>query len=203
MASDDDVIRKRLMVDGDGGGDERRLTALLKLYMKWCGTADADHLTHQKMLSFLTQSECALTKASYVYEMNRQQMEKYKKIESEIGECVEVANREIESCKAELEKAKLVRKNRQQYDVMAEVVLQHPDRVETEKKIVDCQEELKEMRQIEQQQIEKLNTRKKQCHALLTSIHQLQSILKTECEIEENASFNEDVQKMDIGDALN
>ena len=34
------------MVDGDGGGDERRLTALLKLYMKWCNSPDAEQLVN-------------------------------------------------------------------------------------------------------------------------------------------------------------
>ena len=38
----DDVIRKRLLIDGDGGGDERRLNALMKLYIKWCNSSETD-----------------------------------------------------------------------------------------------------------------------------------------------------------------
>jgi len=199
MASDDEVIRKRLMVDGDGGGDERRLTALMKLYIKWCRTTDVDHSTHQRMLSFLTQSECSITKSSLVYEMNRQQMEKYTKLEEEIDQNVELAHEEIEKSKKELEEAKLIRKNRQQYDVMAEVVLQQPDRIQTEIKIGDYQKDMEEMKAMEDQLVEKLNKRKKHCHALLTSIHQLQSILKEESDVEamEQQVTEEEAEKMD------
>jgi len=137
------------------------------------------------MLSFLTQSECSITKASLVYEMNKKQMEKYKKLEEEIDRNVELANQEIEKSKKELVEAKLIRKNRQQYDIMGEVVLQHPDRINTENKITDYQHELEEMKSQELNLVEKLNRKKKQCHALLTSIHHLQSILNEEAQLEE------------------
>lgn len=186
VANDDEVIRKRLMVDGDGGGDERRLTALLKLYIKWCKTKEVDHSTHQRMLSFLTQSECSITKASLVYQMNNDQQKKYQKLQEEIDDNVELAHSEIEKCKRELEEAKLVRRNRQQYDVMAEVVLQQPDRIRTEHQIRDTRTELADLATQERQLVEKLNQRKKQCHALLTSISQLQSILKEERDQEDH-----------------
>lgn len=37
--------------------------------------------THQRMLSFLAQSEYAMTKASFVYKMNMQQMERYQQLQ--------------------------------------------------------------------------------------------------------------------------
>lgn len=39
----DEVIRKRLLIDGDGAGDDRRINVLLKSFTKWCnspGTPD-------------------------------------------------------------------------------------------------------------------------------------------------------------------
>lgn len=32
----DEVIRKRLLIDGDGAGDDRRINVLLKSFIKWC-----------------------------------------------------------------------------------------------------------------------------------------------------------------------
>lgn len=32
----DEVIRKRLLIDGDGAGDDRRINVLLKSFLKWC-----------------------------------------------------------------------------------------------------------------------------------------------------------------------
>lgn len=34
----DEVIRKRLLIDGDGAGDDRRINVLLKSFTKWCNT---------------------------------------------------------------------------------------------------------------------------------------------------------------------
>lgn len=34
--SSDEVIRKRLLIDGDGAGDDRRINVLLKSFIKWC-----------------------------------------------------------------------------------------------------------------------------------------------------------------------
>jgi len=180
MASDDDVIRKRLLIDGDGGGDERRLNALMKLYIKWCNSSETDNSTHQRMLSFLAQSEFAMTKASLVYEMNTRQMLKYQQLQEEIDQNVALAHSEIEKCKKDLAEARLIRKNRQEYDALASIVLQQPDRRQTESQITDLDKEIKEMKETEQQLIERLNLRKKQFHALMTSIHQLKSVLDEE-----------------------
>lgn len=32
----DEVIRKRLLIDGDGAGDDRRINVLMKSFSKWC-----------------------------------------------------------------------------------------------------------------------------------------------------------------------
>lgn len=32
----EEVIRRRLLIDGDGTGDDRRLNVLLKTLIKWC-----------------------------------------------------------------------------------------------------------------------------------------------------------------------
>lgn len=32
----DDIVRRKLLVDGDGGGDDKRLVSLLKLVIDFC-----------------------------------------------------------------------------------------------------------------------------------------------------------------------
>jgi THO complex subunit 7 len=36
----EDVIRRRLLIDGDGTGDDRRLNVLLKSFIKWCNATN-------------------------------------------------------------------------------------------------------------------------------------------------------------------
>ena len=38
----DEVIRKRLLIEGDGGNDDRRITSLLKNYIKFCSSTKPD-----------------------------------------------------------------------------------------------------------------------------------------------------------------
>lgn len=39
------VIKRRLLIDGDGTGDDRRLNALLKSFIKWSNTKDTPENT--------------------------------------------------------------------------------------------------------------------------------------------------------------
>jgi len=38
----EEVIWRKLLIDGDGIGDDRRLNILLKTYLKWCNTKYTD-----------------------------------------------------------------------------------------------------------------------------------------------------------------
>lgn len=48
------IMRKRLAVEGDGGGDDRRVMSLLKTFVRWCGNSqlgeEEGEATYQKML---------------------------------------------------------------------------------------------------------------------------------------------------------
>lgn len=39
------VIKRRLLIDGDGTGDDRRLNVLLKSFIKWSNTKDTPENT--------------------------------------------------------------------------------------------------------------------------------------------------------------
>ena len=36
--SEEEIIRRRLLFDGDGTGDDKRITTILKTIIKWSGT---------------------------------------------------------------------------------------------------------------------------------------------------------------------
>lgn len=52
----EDVIRRRLLIDGDGTGDDRRLNVLLKTLIKWSTSTDEkaeerlEYLLHEGLL---------------------------------------------------------------------------------------------------------------------------------------------------------
>lgn len=52
--ADDEVIRKRLCVEGEGGSDDRRVLSLLKTFVRWVSgpslSEEEREATYQKML---------------------------------------------------------------------------------------------------------------------------------------------------------
>lgn len=40
----EDVIRRRLLIDGDGTGQDRKINILLKSYIKWINLTDPDDM---------------------------------------------------------------------------------------------------------------------------------------------------------------
>ena len=37
----DEVIKKRLLIDGDGGNDDKRLNNLIKTFIRWCNSSES------------------------------------------------------------------------------------------------------------------------------------------------------------------
>ena len=53
MAAEDDVMRKRLTVEGDGGSDDKRIMSLVKTFVRWAQVSQSEEemeATYQKML---------------------------------------------------------------------------------------------------------------------------------------------------------
>ncbi|XP_045164609.1 THO complex subunit 7 homolog [Mercenaria mercenaria] len=185
MASvtDDEVIKKRLLIDGDAGNDEKRLTSLLKTFIRWCNSTDdpsseESHLTVQRMLATLAQSDHAIQKSSQVYRMNLLEQENYERLNKQIESRIEEAEQKIKESKEELKMAKQIRKHRQEYDALAKVIQQQPDRQETTRKLQNVDEELKHSEETKKKLEQKLDLRRKQFHVLISAIHELQSMLE-------------------------
>jgi len=52
--AEEEIIKKRLAVEGDGGGDDRRIMSLVKTFVRWCNSEqlgdEESEDTYQKML---------------------------------------------------------------------------------------------------------------------------------------------------------
>jgi THO complex subunit 7 len=144
-ADDEKVIRNRLLVDGDGSGDDRRLTTLLRNFIKWCNSDASEeerYAQYQRLLVTLSQCEFALGKTEMVCEMNQRETARYEQMHSDIETSIREAQAKIRKCQQELREAKTVRKHRQNYDLLAGVIQQHPDRQESMKQMAELKTEL-------------------------------------------------------------
>lgn len=95
-------------------------------------------------------------------------------IEKEIAE----AQEEIAACKIELQQAKQIRKNRQEYDALARVIETHPDRKKSQAETDELKKQIADLEETKNKLSRKLDMRAKQLHALIHSVHVLQQILE-------------------------
>ncbi|XP_068212944.1 THO complex subunit 7 homolog [Palaemon carinicauda] len=135
--ADEDIIRRRLMIDGDGTGDVRQLT----MFNKWCGSDD----TSQER--------------------------------EETSKNVEKACVAIEDAKQELEEARQVRRNHQEYDALAKLIKEHLPRSYTADKLTLLNQQLQSQKAKRESLEEKLSLRRKQFHVLTTCLSQLVQML--------------------------
>ncbi|XP_059178965.1 THO complex subunit 7 homolog [Physella acuta] len=193
-ASDDDIIRRGLLVDGEGGNEDKRLNNLLKTFIRWSASKEEDENSqamYQRMQAMIGQCEYTLEKAINTFEMNKQELENYEKLSREIDDKIKEATTRIAEAKTELQMAKCIRKNRQEYDNLAKIIQLHPDRQATTKQLQLLDKELSSLATTKQKLEEKLELRRKQFMVLITSIHELQRILEEDDENNEESKEEE------------
>ncbi|EDO43898.1 predicted protein [Nematostella vectensis] len=179
--ADDEVIRKRLLIDGEGVGDDRRITTLMKTFVKWCNSTDDDNdASYQKLLAQLAQCEFAMGKTEMVHAMNERETENYEKAYKEVEQSITHAYEEIATCKTNLQEAKRIRRNKQEYDALAKEITKHPERQETTRQISELEKDLNSLTETKESLVSKLELRKKQFYLLINTIHELQRMIDDE-----------------------
>jgi len=186
--TEEEVIRRRLLFDGDGTGDDKRITTILKTIIKWSSTPYDDeerNLHYQKILALLDQAEYYMTKHHFSYLMNIKERENYEQLFLHIKQQILDAKQDIAECKVQLQEAKVVRKNKQEYDALAKIIEKHPERKLTDHEIEQLEGDINALNVKKQTLMQKLEMRQKQFHVLIYSVQLLQQILQEDQEIQD------------------
>ncbi|XP_023023313.1 THO complex subunit 7 [Leptinotarsa decemlineata] len=196
--TDEEVIKRRLIFDGDGTGDDRRFNLLLKMIAKWVNTTDEspeeNKQTYDKILVQLSIIEHSRRRSELVTKSNDEQLIKYQNLHAEYEKKIADIKEEITAQRLELEKAKTIKQNRIQYDLLARDIAAEPPRKEMNNQLVQLQKQLKELGEEKRRLVQKLDNRKKQFHVLSTSANQLQALLdedEAKGETEMNTSLDD------------
>ncbi|XP_037789522.1 THO complex subunit 7 homolog [Penaeus monodon] len=177
---DEEIIRRRLMIDGDGTGDARVMMMFMKFFIKWCSTDDSPQECQNQFDRLLTQLasiEHSSLKWKAIVDMNQEEIKHYELLRDETSRSVEDAYVAIGIAKQELEEARQVRRNRLEYDALARLIKEHPPRSDTANKLAHLTQHLHSLKSKRDQLEEKLSLRRKQLHVLVTALHQLQQTL--------------------------
>ncbi|CAG9865499.1 unnamed protein product [Phyllotreta striolata] len=194
--SDEEVIKRRLIFDGDGTGDDRRFNLMLKMITKFINsgeeTAEESRQRYDKISAQLSMIEHARKRSELVTKSNDDQLIKYQKLFKDYEGKIRDIKSDIAKQRTELEKAKTIKQNRIEYDLLAKQISAEPARTEMNKKLLSLQKHLKDIGEEKRRLIQKLAKRKKQFHVLSTSANQLQFYLDEDNEfIDINSSLDD------------
>lgn len=129
------------------------------------------------MLSQLAQCEFTVKKSEFATKMMQLELTNYEAISKTIDSGIEHAKVQIAQSKENLVLAKKIRKNRMEYDVLAKIISEQPDRKETTKKLEALKKELDELKDTRKQLEHKLEMRRNEFTVLMRSIQELQAKL--------------------------
>lgn len=88
---EDDIIKKRLLIEGDSGNEDRLINKLTKNFVKWVtsvqvadiknGDAESDEnteLLHEQMMISLSHAEFGLLRNHFIHDMNKMEQDNYR-----------------------------------------------------------------------------------------------------------------------------
>lgn len=108
-----------------------------------------------------------------------QELKNYATISDTIEAGIETAKTQIVQSKHNLILAKKIRKNRMEYDVLAKIISQQPDRKNTIKELEMLKQEMDQLQEKKAVLERKLETKKKDFTVLMRSIVELQNKLES------------------------
>ena len=156
MASiEEEMIHRRLLVEGDTGGDDKRMTQLLRSILKLgdlSGPTDqVDNPTEAafKIITTLNQAEAGIRRCSSICKMNEDEVEFYERELDQIERAIDESKGSVQTFKTSLEDAKKVRKHKQAFDSLAQTILKEPSRELSHKRLEAISAEMEQLKKTE------------------------------------------------------
>ncbi|KAJ8965760.1 hypothetical protein NQ314_003918 [Rhamnusium bicolor] len=195
--TEEHIIKRRLMFDGEGTGDDRRINLLQKMIVKWVLTdyqsQEENQIMYNKILSQLCLIEHSRQKSDLVKLKNEKQLQQYKDYQNEVAINVENVKETINTSKIILTEVKCEKHQKLMYNMIVKDIVEQPSRVETTKCAGQLQMTITNMRDSQKILENEFTLWRKHFIVLLTSANQIRLRLDGLKAIE--SSFTNDVLK--------
>lgn len=222
--TEDDIIKKRLLIEGDSGNEDRLINKIIKNFVKWTNSfyanpsvngtegsqaseEESSEFLYEQLIANLAHAEFGFLRNQFILDMNKAEQENYEILYQKINNEIEKAKKKIVENKIELQEARKIRKNRQEYDVLARQILNYPDRLEMQNTIKNLEAKVENLKKAEYDYDRKIDLRRKQFSVVLQSLSSLKNLIETDTNVDEylNApsimSANEEEQQQQINDS--
>ncbi|PIC32289.1 hypothetical protein B9Z55_012671 [Caenorhabditis nigoni] len=186
----DDTLTRKLIADAEGAGEDRRLQQIATFFRESRKVEEPKIAEVVKVTRALELVELSMLKQKQIAEMNKRQALEFDSFAGEIDSEIELMYKKMETAKAELAEAKIVKKNRQEYRKLVNVMNEVPTRAETARKLEEVRDELE--RQHERQKVleAKLTDRRNHLQAFNVILSNFQRFCTEDDDDDETAISN-------------
>ncbi|KAH8375633.1 hypothetical protein KR200_002877, partial [Drosophila serrata] len=192
----EEIIKQRLLIDGDGTGEDRRLNVLLKQFLKWANSKndspETSQIMYDRLMAHFAQCKLTAMKNVQMLQMINAEGEHYRQLVGQHQESIGLAKEEIEASKKELITAKQIRKNKMEYDLLASLIEEQPDRNGTQGQIATIRKEIDVLVQKKLKMERKFQKRRNDFTLLMYTIHELEQQLNQENSSSSSSSSSSD-----------
>ncbi|XP_050306406.1 THO complex subunit 7 homolog [Anthonomus grandis grandis] len=197
---DDSIIPRKLLFDGDGTGEDKKLQFLIKTLYTWAAKENdpqTDQDVFMKLQGLLFDMKLRKKQRDLARKCTQTQIDKFQNTYKIFEDKVKEINGDIEHQQGLVKRAQLVKQHFVECEFLVKAINQEPSRHDLERDIKRLREEIGELKREKNILDDKWNARIKQCQVLSTSANALRSILKDEevSSDEEVASGN--INKLD------
>ncbi|KAI6183055.1 hypothetical protein M3Y97_00447300 [Aphelenchoides bicaudatus] len=172
----EELIQRKLIADGHGTNEDRRLLNLFTNIYSLESNPD-DLATLSKIETALSQAEVAFEKHLIVADTCNRDADQIREFMRQVESDIAKLRQRIEEIKEELVNAKLVRKNRQEYDGLAKLINGKPSRPESTSSLAKVELEIKELHDQQKELEAKLMEKRKNMYALAVLLSDLDATI--------------------------
>ncbi|CAD5226048.1 unnamed protein product [Bursaphelenchus xylophilus] len=181
----EEAILRKFVADGDGFGEDKRLQTLFIQLRNLNPEAEDNSEEVIRVENTLGLVEYSLEKQNVLSDLIYNETQVLKNLNMEIYGKIDQLKAQIDSVKKELEEAKLVRKNKQEYDDIARKIVEKPSREETTENLEKLHASLSDLHETQKELEQKLadkRTRVQELNVLIDEFRGRKPEVKTELE---------------------
>jgi THO complex subunit 7 len=219
--NEDDLIKKRLLFEGDSGNEDRLVNKLIKTFVKFSHSSSLNPQTikinseatneseenqenvYEQIIASLSHAEFGLLRNQFILDMNKLEQDKYEVLYKKINSEIERATKKIVESKKDLQEARKIRKNRQEYDILARQILNYSNRSEMQAKIKALEDKVELLKKQENEYDRKIDLRRKQFSVVLQSLSTMKNLIENDLKIDDYSLINDAESIMANVDEIN
>lgn len=145
----EEIIKRRLMFDGDGTGDERKINLFQKVLSSWVASKNMSKEENLRILNkcfcLLRNIEYSWMKSKLVQKCCQEELDMYKKFQKRTEKNIERIRETIDQSKIVLQDVQKEKQHKLNYNMIAEEIASVPSRKETMNVVNKLNEELSEL----------------------------------------------------------